>query len=134
MSYKNYENPVKLDCWKTCPVCSRCENKGRYAKCGDCSGRFDPKRKWDPNDVDDRCRCREGILQVRLQTGKLLQRKYPNDPYKQRVQHDPITKDEEDWEAYVRENRERYDDPTWDPVTFNGMSTTDWTHKQRRGN
>lgn len=132
MSYKNYKNPIELDCYRTCSVCSRCEDKGRYAKCGSCSGRFDPKLKWDPKDIDDQCRCREGILQVRLQNGKLIQARYPDNPYNKTVKHDPITQDEKDWDAYLDAQRELHDDPNWDPITFNGKSTTNWT-RERRG-
>jgi hypothetical protein len=127
-------NPTDLDCWKSCLSCFRCEDKGKYDKCNRCSGRSDEELRKEPHDIDDRCRCKEGILQVRTQKGQLVQAKMPSDPFAGVVKHDPRTQDESDWQAYLDQQRERLNDPYWDPVAFeDGSSTNDWTEQQRGG-
>ena len=110
------ENPADLPCFSACSACFRCEDKGRYAKCNSCSGRQDPKLRKDPHDIDDRCRCSEGILQVRMGNGKLMQRKYPHNPFEGQIQQETKTQDELEYEAYLNDMREQLDDPDYDPI------------------
>lgn len=131
MSYKNQENPTEKSCFRSCAACFRCEDKGRYAKCSSCSGRHDPDLIRDPYDIDDRCRCSEGILQIRTREGRFIQTKYPGNPYKGSVQFEKKTQDELDWEAYLYEMRSKFDDPDWDPITIEGESETNRTRKLR---
>lgn len=127
-------NPSERWCWQTCMSCYRCGDKGRYAKCTSCSGRHDPQRKRDPYDIDDTCRCTEGVLQIRLQTGKLVRRRFAQDPFAGSVKVDTETEDERDWGSWIKEKREQLDNPHFDPVTFhNGQSTYDWMQAARYG-
>lgn len=125
-------NPSDRSCWQMCTACMRCAWKGSMAKCNTCSGRHDPLQRRDPTDIDDYCRCREGILQFRLQTGKMIQRRYKSDPYGGKVRTDAETKDEQEWNQYIKESREKLDDERWDPVRLtDGTSTHDWMKRQR---
>lgn len=134
MSYNNRENPSELRCWRTCGSCFRCADKGEHPWCWKCSGRHDPKRKRDPYDIDDHCRCTEGVLQYRLQTGQMLQRRFESNPFRSRVTTDAESEDDRDWNRYVDEKREKYDDPTWDPIQFpDNSSVTDWMRRARYG-
>lgn len=129
----HWENPSTLSCFSACASCFRCEDKGKYAKCNRCSGRHDPDVKRDPYDVDDRCRCKEGILQYRLQNGQMIGRQFNSDPFAGQVVTDAESRDEKDWRQYVDEQREKLDDPTFDPVQFNdGSSTLDFIDRARR--
>lgn len=110
------EDPVDLPCFSACTACFRCEDKGKYSKCARCSGRHDPLLRRDPYDIDDRCRCSEGILQLRMQDGKLVQHKYPHNPFGGAIQQDVKTRDERDYDAHVRGMREKLNDPNYDPV------------------
>lgn len=118
MSYKNYEDPVRLSCFKLCTACYRCADKGCMTKCNSCSGRPDPTKKKEPHDIDDRCRCKEGILQARHRNGSLIQLQYPRDPFAGKIEQREVSEDERDWEAYVNQQRERLDDPNFDPIQF----------------
>lgn len=86
--------------------------------CNRCSGRHDPDLKRDPHDIDDRCRCKEGIIQLRLKSGKLLQAPINRDPFGGETTSAPTKKsrDERDWESYLEEEREKRNDPNWNPV------------------
>ncbi len=134
-SGSKWENPSTLPCWSTCSSCFRCEDKGKYAKCNRCSGRHDTDAQRDPYDIDDRCRCKEGILQYRLQTGQMIQRRFYSDPFAGKVVTDSVDQDEIEWNQYVDEQRERMDDPNFDPIQFDdGTSTKDFIDRARRGN
>lgn len=115
-------NPTDKPCWRTCVACYRCAEKGTKPECYRCSGRFDPKHIRDDHDFDDRCRCTEGILQIRIKTetgkpnGRLIQTKYPYDPFQGNVKSIPVSQDEQDWESYKKDMRERLDQPDWDPI------------------
>lgn len=90
-------------------------------KCNGCSGRDDPTRtKHDPYDIDDRCRCSEGILQARLQSGQLIQYRYQNNPFGGGTKPRDLTEDERAWQEYVRQQRERMNDPNFNPVEITG--------------
>lgn len=138
MTYRNPmnpdENPSDKRCWVACASCYRCADKGKYAKCNHCSGRHDPLRQRDPYYIDDRCRCKEGILQYRLPTGQMILSKFFHDPFEGGVTTDIETEDEKQWREYVMQGRERFDDPTWDPVMFNdGTSTLNYLDRMKRG-
>jgi len=123
-----YRNPSTLPCWSACASCFRCEDKGKYDACGRCSGRHDPEGRRDPYDHRDLCRCKEGILQYRVKDGRFIVKQFLSSPFKGQVVTDAVTNDEEDWKQYVTEQRERLDDPTFDPVTLDdGTSTLDWS-------
>lgn len=71
---------------------------------------------------------------MRLQDGRMVQVKYPSNPYKGSVTTDSKTQDEKDWEAYLHDERSRRNDETWDPVQFqDGSSTTDHFNRSRDG-
>lgn len=127
-------NPADRSCFIPCVSCNRCAQKGSMAACSSCSGRFDPKLRRDPYDIDDRCRCREGVLQYRTKMGRLVIVKLPTNPFKKRMVFDAMSQDEKEWERYVDEERERLNDPGFDPVRFaNGQSTLDWARRARSG-
>lgn len=127
-------NPSERWCFRPCGACTRCARKGDFAKCSSCAGRHDPRGRWDPYDIDDKCRCTEGILQIRLQSGRMIQTKYKADPFAGKVVLEARNQDEEDWKSYLHDQREIYDDEDWDPVQFtDGTSTTNWMRDLRRG-
>ena len=134
MTFRNYENPSRLPCFTLCTSCYRCQDKGKYDKCSSCSGRHDPDMKRDPYHRDDRCRCKEGILQYRTQTGRFIVRKFLSNPFKGKVKTDAETQDERDWNSYITEQRENRGDVSWDPVQFtDGSSTSDWLNNYKEG-
>ena len=110
-----YMNPGDRSCWETCQACYRCAAKGTRAQCTNCSGRFDLNGVTDPHE-DDRCRCREGILQYVRADAKFVQVKYRINPFEGKVLQIKKTEDERDWEAYLDELRERFEDEHYDPV------------------
>ena len=93
---------------------------------------MDPKAEMDPNDVDDFCRCPEGILQYRIKKGPLVQGKLQSDPFEGSAQFQPEDPDDKDWQEYVQREREKRDDPSFDPLTFDGGvgSVSDWMRGQ----
>lgn len=123
MSFKYHDNPSQLSCFQMCRSCFRCSDKGSMPACNSCSGRHDPELKREPHDQMDRCRCAEGIMQYRLQNGRLMVRKFMSDPFGGKVVTDAETQDERDWSAYITEQRERMDDPDWDPIVFDDDGT-----------
>lgn len=132
MSYKNHENPSSLPCWSLCASCFRCGNKGMHAKCQSCSGRHDPELRRDPYDIDDKCRCTEGVLQYRTRQGLMVKRRFLTNPFAGKVTTDAETQDERDWNQYVAEKREALNDETWDPIQFtHGGSTSQWLQDRR---
>lgn len=136
MSFRNYENPSSLPCFNLCTSCYRCQDKGKIqgmrSKCNSCSGRHDPELRRDSYDIDDQCRCTEGVLQYRTKWGLFIKRRFNSNPFKGRVTTDAISEDERDWNSYITEQRELTGNATWDPVQFtDGSSTTDWTQRNR---
>jgi hypothetical protein len=127
-------NPSDLSCFDLCQSCFRCENKGTFAKCQHCSGRHDPELRRDPYDIDDICRCSEGILQYRTQRGIMIQRRFLSNPYGGKVKTDAVSTDEDDWNSYINEKREALGNEDWDPVRFtDGTSTHNWMDAHRKG-
>jgi hypothetical protein len=62
----------------------------------------------------------------------MYQIRLPRDPFKGQIQQETKTQDEQDYEAYLKEEREKRDDPTWDAVTFDdGSSVQDWSNSRR---
>lgn len=114
-----FKNPADKSCWKMCPSCYRCENKDRLNCGATCSGRLDMDG-MRLADVDDYCRCKEGKLQFVTQEGQLIQIKFKSNPYAGTVKYDNIGKDEADWNSYLADTRERLNDPTYDPIQFEG--------------
>lgn len=110
-----YENPADKRCWETCQGCYRCAAKGTRLACRGCSGRFDLHGVTDPIE-DDRCRCTEGILQYVKKDATFVQIKYRINPFKGKVLQIEKTEDERDWEAYLNELRERFEDEHYDPI------------------
>jgi len=128
-----YSNPSEKSCFKGCMSCGRCEKKGDYAKCRNCSGRHDDKGQRVPV-VDDYCRCAEGIMQWVTDEGKMVGFRYRSNPYAGTIKYETQSGDESDWESYLNDTRERLDDPNWDPIQFNdGQSADEWTKKNRHG-
>lgn len=110
-----YRNPTTRPCWETCQACYRCAAKGTRAACSSCSGRHDIGGTVDPH-PDDICRCTEGILQYVKENGKMVQVRYKTNPFKGEVMMKKKTQDERDWEAYLNELRERFDNAFYDPI------------------
>ena len=126
-----YRDPFTRHCWKTCGSCGRCENKGSRSQCNGCSGRVDDLGQKVPH-IDDRCRCTEGILQLVNKDGKMFQVRMPRNPFAGTVTHEAKSQDEQDYEAYLNEQREKFDNPNWDAVTFDdGGSVQDWSNSRR---
>ena len=74
------------------------------------------------------------VLRHMTQTGRLIVRNFPQNPFENKVVQDLETQDERDWQAYIKAMREYYDDPYWDPVKFSdGSGTADWTQSHRDG-
>lgn len=112
-----YQNPTTKNCWVFCPSCNRCQDKGRYTKCGSCSGRYDPKGCIDP-DKDDYCDCKNGILRWKTKEGRILMTRFKTNPFKGEVKYIKKSQDERDWDSYVKDMREKMDDPNWNPITI----------------
>jgi hypothetical protein len=131
--------PQDKHCFAFCTSCMRCDRKGSSAcpKPNSCSGHIETEQghSWDPHDRDDYCRCKEGVLQIRLKAGGLVQRRYLSSPFKADIKTDAVTADERDWNAYIAEQRELRDDPTFDGLMFDDGSrgVTDWMNNARRG-
>lgn len=104
-------------CFYACRSCSRCEDKGRYARCASCNGRADPKRPAHP---DDTCRCKEGVLAVRLANGRLIKRRFESNPFKGSVQTDAETQDERDWNSFIADKQNQMNNPNWNPIQIEG--------------
>lgn len=112
-----YQNPSTKPCWTFCSSCNRCQDKGRYSKCGDCSGRYDPLGKTDPH-PDDFCDCKNGVLRWRTQEGRLIITRFKSNPFKGKVNYEKKTQDERDWDSYVKDMREKLGDPNFNPITI----------------
>jgi hypothetical protein len=113
----SYANPSHKYCWETCKACFRCANKGCKASCNSCSGRHDPFGHVDA-DIDDYCDCKNGVLRWRTQKGQLVVSRYKKDPFQGKVTMEKETQDQRDWDQYLRDMREKLDNPTWDPVSI----------------
>lgn len=110
-----YRNPAEKHCWETCQACFRCDAKGEYAKCNGCSGRFDTYGVTVPH-PDDFCDCKNGVLNFVRYDGQRVQVKYKTNPFKGEVLMNQKTEDEADYDAYLNDLREKYDDPNLNPV------------------
>jgi hypothetical protein len=110
-------NPTDRWCWVFCPSCNRCQDKGRYTKCNGCSGRYDPELIIKA-DSEDFCDCKNGTLRWKTQQGKLVMTKFKSNPFKSQVKYEKKSDDERDWDSYVKDMREKLNDPNWDPITY----------------
>lgn len=110
-----YSDPAKKRCFNGCLSCFRCANKGMKTECDSCSGRPDPAGQRIPC-RDDFCDCRNGVMRWLTKEGRLVVRKYMSNPFMGTVQTDAKTKDEEDWNSYLAEKREKLNDPEWNPI------------------
>lgn len=131
-------NPSTKWCWRACPSCMKCANKGipghgANPGCASCSGRHDPNDRWDPFDRDVYCDCARGTLRHRLQTGQTIMRRFLSNPFGGSVITDAASKDEQEWNSFIDEKREQLDDATWDPITINDEGAADWTRRYREG-
>jgi hypothetical protein len=113
----SFKNPAEKDCWRYCTSCSRCGDKGRYTKCNQCSGRFDPKGIIEKH-PDDFCDCKNGVLRWRTQEGRIIMTRFKSNPFKGQVKYEQKSEDERDWDSYVNDMREKMNDPTWNPITI----------------
>lgn len=128
-----YRDPVDRSCFEYCPACRRCAARGTYAKCVGCSGRPDEEGMRVPH-PDDFCTCSQGVMRWVTQEGELIIRRYKANPYKGTVKRDAKTQDERDWNAYLKQQREKLGDPDWDPIQFtDGSSTSEWLEAAQRG-
>ena len=112
-----YKNPTEKLCWTFCPSCNRCQDKGRYTKCGSCSGRYDPDGITDP-DPDDYCDCKNGNLRWKTQEGRLVLIRFKTNPFKGTVTYEKKSEDERDWDSYIKDMREKMGNPYWNPITI----------------
>lgn len=112
-----YMNPADKACWNWCSSCSRCQDKGKFAKCVTCSGIYDPNGTIDP-DLDNYCDCKNGVLRWKTQQGKRVMVRFKSNPFKGKVTYEKRDQDEADWDSYVRDMRERLDNPNWNPITI----------------
>lgn len=128
------QNPVTKSCFSLCTSCFRCRDKGRYPEiCVNCSGRNDPTYYREP-DPDDACSCAEGVLRWVTKDGRRIVARIPGDPFAGKVKGEVHTADESSWEAYLNEQRERSGDSNWDPVRFEGGSSSkEWYDRYKRG-
>ena len=110
-------NPSTKECWSTCASCVRCIDKGRYTKCNECSGRHDPYNKAVA-DPDDYCDCRNGVLRWRTQQGQLIISRLKQNPYKGEIKREENTQDQRDWDSYIRDMSEKFDDPHFNPISL----------------
>lgn len=115
----SYQNPTEKQCWSYCFSCGRCEDKGRFTKCKGCSGRYDPQGRIEPH-PEDFCDCRNGTLRWKTQTGKVIITKFRSNPYAGSVTYEKKSEDERDWESYLKDMREKMNDPDWNPMTIVG--------------
>ena len=113
----SYENPSNKPCWTLCTSCTRCGDKGRYTKCNQCSGRYDPFGEVVP-DQGDFCDCKNGTLRWKTQEGRLIMTKFKTNPFKGQVKYEKISEDERDWDSYVNDMREKMNDPNFNPITI----------------
>lgn len=125
MSYKNARNPQDLPCWRGCTSCGRCANKGMYISCQWCSGRCDPELKKPTRDIDDKCKCSDGIFQYRMKNGYLLVTVLPQDPFKGSITPPPDDPDERDWRRWLQEQREYLQDSNWNPIQYDDGTPID---------
>jgi hypothetical protein len=62
----------------------------------------------------------------------MFQVRMPRNPFAGTVTHEAKSQDEQDYEAYLNEQREKFDNPNWDAVTFDdGGSVQDWSNSRR---
>lgn len=130
-----YTDPASRSCFVACASCHRCDRRA-HDGCplpNSCSGRPDPEGMRIPH-PDDLCRCKEGTMVWVTKEGRVITRKYKSSPFESQVKTDTQNQDDRDWSAYLNEQRERLDNPEWDPIQFtDGSSTTDWSSKYRAG-
>lgn len=55
-------------------------------------------------------------MQLRMKNGQLVQRQYPHNPFTGNVQQEAKTQDEQDYDSYLADMREKLDDPYYDPI------------------
>jgi hypothetical protein len=67
-------------------------------------------------DNDDFCDCKNGVLRWKTQQGRLITTKFKTNPFKGQVKYERITEDERDWDSYVKDMREKLDNPNWNPI------------------
>ena len=113
----SYQNPSDKQCWSFCSSCNRCQDKGRYTKCGSCSGRYDPLGRIDEC-REDFCDCRNGVLRWKTKEGKLIITRFKTNPFKGEVKYEKKSEDERDWDSYVDDMREKMDDQNFNPITI----------------
>ncbi len=117
-----YRSPIDRPCFDLCPVCGRCDARRArpYAACTTtCSGHIDKEGAIDPH-PDDLCRCREGIMQmvrIKDQKGRFIQYKWKKNPFTSgSVKSATKTEDERDYDAWLQTERNKRDDPNFDPL------------------
>jgi hypothetical protein len=57
-------------------------------------------------------------LRWRTQQGKIVRVQFKSNPFKGKVKYEKKSQDERDWDAYVRDMREKMDDPNFNPITI----------------
>lgn len=114
-----YTNPTDKSCFELCTSCFRCQARHpeSRAKCRGCSGHDDPRGDIDPHPLDI-CYCTQGILRWVSKKGQIITKKFPNNPFEGDVKVHTESKDEQDWKMWLREQRERLNDPNWEPMNI----------------
>ena len=44
--------------------------------------------------------------------------RFKSNPFKSQVKYEKKSEDERDWNSYVKDMREKLNDPKWDPITY----------------
>jgi hypothetical protein len=114
-SRHTYSNPVDKHCFRQCTSCLRCSNKGMKTECDGCSGHPDLYGERHPHN-DHFCDCVNGVMRWVTKDGRTIVRRYMSNPYKGQVKTDAVSEDEQDWNAYLYERREHFNDPDFNPV------------------
>ena len=111
-----YRNPSERNCFEVCTACFRCQARHEAnAKCRSCSGHHDERGDIDPHPMDV-CYCTRGILRWVSKQGHVITKKYPDNPFQGDIKVHTESEDERDWKRYLTEQREKLDDPNWDPI------------------
>jgi hypothetical protein len=115
----SYSNPADKSCFNPCMACFRCKDRytGTINKCTNCSGHVDVRGDIEPHN-EDWCNCQNGVLRWVSRKGTIIIKKYPKNPFEGDIKVHTETKDEMDWKRYLAEQREKLDDPDWDPVNL----------------
>lgn len=116
-----YRNPSTRSCFEVCASCFRCQARrsnmanGVGTPCSSCSGHHDARGEIDPH-PDDFCDCTNGVMRWVSMKGHLIVKRFPNNPFQGTIKSYSPNPDEDDWKSYLDAERERLQDPDYDPI------------------